>query len=49
MKWRCKNCGETNNVQNGVCPKCGPTQTKPLDDEAMTMATGKPIKKKKVK
>ena len=33
-KWKCLFCGETKEVINGVCPKCGPTQTIPMDEEA---------------
>lgn len=33
-KYKCNNCGETKNVLNGVCPKCGPTQTMPMDEDA---------------
>lgn len=32
--WKCNTCGDTEGVQNGVCPTCGPTQTTPLSDEA---------------
>ena len=32
--WKCNACGQTEGVENGVCPKCGPTQTTPLSDEA---------------
>lgn len=34
MKWKCNNCQKTEKVTNGVCPKCGPTQTTPMDDLA---------------
>ncbi len=37
-KWRCNFCSEEENVINGVCPKCGPTQTTPLDDVAKKRA-----------
>lgn len=33
-KWKCKNCGETNGVENGFCSTCGPQQTVPQDAAA---------------
>lgn len=33
-QWRCNTCNATKGVTNGVCPKCGPTQTTPLDEVA---------------
>ena len=33
-KWRCKSCGQTKHVLNGVCPTCGPTQTTAIDESA---------------
>lgn len=33
-KWKCKNCGEHDGVENGFCPRCGPQQTLPQDDDA---------------
>ena len=38
MKWKCLNCKTTKDVTNGICPKCGPTQTSPEDDEAKVEA-----------
>lgn len=32
--WECNYCGDTEGVVNGVCPNCGPSQTKPVDDVA---------------
>lgn len=32
--WKCKVCGLSKGVINGTCPKCGPTQTVPVNDEA---------------
>ena len=37
-KWKCNNCGSVKGVINGICPKCGPTQTTPQDDEAKAEA-----------
>lgn len=37
-QWQCNNCGMRDGVVNGVCPKCGPTQTTPTDDIAMVIA-----------
>lgn len=34
IHWKCNFCGQTEGVENGVCPKCGPTQTTPISDEA---------------
>lgn len=33
-KYKCNNCEETKNVINGICPKCGPTQTTAIDEDA---------------
>ena len=43
-KWKCIYCGTSKGTINGVCPKCGPSQTQPLDDEARKEA-GEVIKK----
>lgn len=32
--WECNFCGQREGVENGICPKCGPTQTTPLSEEA---------------
>lgn len=32
--WSCNTCGQQEGVENGICPKCGPTQTTPLSDAA---------------
>lgn len=34
IHWKCNSCGQTEAVINGVCPKCGPTQTTPISEEA---------------
>lgn len=41
--WECNYCGDTEGVQNGVCPNCGPSQTTPIDDIAKKEA-GLPVK-----
>lgn len=33
-QWKCNTCNSTKGVSNGVCPKCGPTQTVPVDEQA---------------
>lgn len=33
-QWRCNRCNSTKGVTNGECPKCGPTQTTPVDEDA---------------
>lgn len=33
-KWLCLNCGQSEGVVSGVCRRCGPTKTNPVDDEA---------------
>lgn len=37
-QWRCNNCNSTKGVTNGLCPKCGPTQTVPLDEDAKKLS-----------
>lgn len=37
-QWKCKTCNATENVTNGFCKKCGPTQTLPLDETAEKIA-----------
>ena len=37
-KWKCKFCLTEEGVINGICPKCGPTQTTPLDKQARKIA-----------
>lgn len=32
--WECNFCGQKEGVENGVCPKCGPSQTTPLSKAA---------------
>ena len=32
--WHCNFCGQEEGVTNGICPKCGPTQTTPLSKKA---------------
>lgn len=34
IHWKCDFCGQEEGVENGVCPKCGPTQTTPISKEA---------------
>lgn len=46
-KWRCKSCLETKKVVSGECPKCGPTQTRPLDAAAFKEAGVEPDAKPK--
>jgi hypothetical protein len=36
--WKCLNCGSKKGVTNGICPKCGPTQTDPMDYDAKVEA-----------
>lgn len=48
-KWKCRFCGETKGTISGICPKCGPTQTLPLDDEARKVAGIPLVSKKKNK
>jgi hypothetical protein len=36
--WECNQCGESDGVINGVCPNCGPTQTRPIDKKAELIA-----------
>lgn len=47
--WKCNNCKSKKNVENGFCPKCGPTQTEPMDYnakvEAEAIVPGKKVKK----
>ncbi len=38
MIWKCNQCGADKDVKNGVCKKCGPTQTTPIDAEAKEAA-----------
>lgn len=33
-QWKCNRCNSTKGVTNGECPKCGPTQTTPVDEDA---------------
>ena len=33
-QWKCNTCNSTKGVTNGLCPKCGPTQTTPVDEDA---------------
>lgn len=37
-KWACNTCGTVKGVTNGLCPKCGPTQTTPQDESAKILA-----------
>lgn len=32
--WKCDFCGTEAGVENGFCPKCGPSQTTPVSDDA---------------
>lgn len=33
-EWQCNYCRETEGVQNGLCPTCGPSQTTPVNEVA---------------
>ncbi len=34
VDWKCNTCDQTEGVENGICPKCGPTQTTPISAAA---------------
>jgi len=36
--WKCNNCGSKRGVVSGICPKCGPVQTTPMDYDAKVEA-----------
>jgi hypothetical protein len=36
--WECNRCGLVENVVNGYCPACGPTQTTPANRDAQLVA-----------
>lgn len=38
MKWKCNTCQKEKEVVSGECPQCGPTQTTPIDTEALEAA-----------
>lgn len=38
MQWLCLQCNQEDGVVNGMCRRCGPTKTKPQDEEAQKEA-----------
>lgn len=37
-EWKCNFCNKTDEVTNGYCKGCGPTQTTPIDNRAKKIA-----------